>query len=454
MGGLGARRARDRAARARREGPLVQPAVAPADRVRRAARRCRHGEGTAGHERCAAVHRRLPRHDHDRAGPGAPGPAPVGGGPAPVQPAAAGVHHAVRAADPVRPPTAVLDPAQHPRPGLVPGPEARPDRPAVDRQAGQHQPARQRRAPGFAALDRAGPLVASGQRHAVAAQRAGVLRPAVQHRPVAPSRPHELGRLSQRRVCPDPVPVAELAGRERLCGVQQPAADRVLHHRVPCSAARIGHRPGDVTGAVDPVQARVEGPEHPDRPLAALSGVYLVPAVHRAARDVRGDDGPAAQPQPHLHRHRQPRLARVRAVHRLDGRSDRGVGCRDAVHVAAPADRPTRRVRPDRAGTAAVRAPRRHARGVHRGRPQPVLLAQRRLPGLRRLPRAAGRWLRRLPAADQRPGRAAGGAEPRGPARPAGARADHAALLHPGLVGHRQVARGVPAERHGPRAPD
>ncbi len=55
-----------------------------------------------------------------------------------------------------------------------------------------------------------------------------------------------------------------------------------------------------------------------------------------------------------------------------------------------------------------------------------------------------------LPAADRRPGR-----QPRraGPATAAGAawpRPDHPALLHPRLVGHRQVGRGLHADHRGP----
>ena len=67
--------------------------------------------------------------------------------------------------------------------------------------------------PGIPPLHRAGPMVAPWHRRLVAAQRRRLLRPAVHHRPVAAYCADQLGRLSQRRVGGDPVPVAGLADR-------------------------------------------------------------------------------------------------------------------------------------------------------------------------------------------------------------------------------------------------
>lgn len=53
--------------------------------------------------------------------------------------------------------------------------------------------------PGLAALDRSGPLVAPRYRHPVAAQRAGVLRPVVRHRALAPAGAHQAERCSPTR---------------------------------------------------------------------------------------------------------------------------------------------------------------------------------------------------------------------------------------------------------------
>ena len=352
-------RARDRPAGEGWEGPLAQPAVAPANRVRAAPRLCRGSQGAAGDTRCPALHHRAPRHHHDAAGPGACRAAAVGGGAAPVQPAAPGVHPALRTADPGRPPAAVLDPPQHSRPRLVPCSEACPERPAVDCQAGQHQPARQHRSAGPAALDRPRTVVAPGNRHPVAGQRPGVLPAAVQHRPVAPGRPDQLGGLPERRLGAAAVRLARLAGRERLRGLQQPAAAGLLRHGLRRRAACPADRPGDVTRAVDALPAYLEGPEHPDGPVAALPGAGVVRAVHRPACDLRGHDRTAAQPQSHLHRHRQPELARVRAVRPVDGGSGCRVGCCDAAHAAVPEDGPADRCGAHRSRGAVVRAPRR-----------------------------------------------------------------------------------------------
>src|SRR5664280_659197 len=122
----------------------------------------------------------------------------------------------------------------------------------MDGETRLHQPAGTDRSAGAAALHRAGPLVAPGRGHPVAAQRPGVLRAAVRDRAVAAAGADELGGLSQRRLGGDPVPVAELADRDRLGGLQQPAADRLLRHGLRGRSARAHHRPGDVARVVHP----------------------------------------------------------------------------------------------------------------------------------------------------------------------------------------------------------
>ena len=172
----------------------------------------------------------------------------------------------------------------------------------MDGQAGFDQPARSGGAARPAPLDRPGPLVASERRRAVAAQRRGVLRPAVRDRPVAAAGADQLGRVSQRAVDAGPVPVFELAGRPRLGGLQRPAAHRLLHHRLHRRPAGSDHRPRDVAGAVDPFQADQPDLQHPDRAVPALPGAGLVSDVHRAPRDVRVHHRAAGQPQPRLRR--------------------------------------------------------------------------------------------------------------------------------------------------------
>ena len=61
----------------------------------------------------------------------------------------------------------------------------------------------------------------------------------------------QLGRFSQCRIGGDPIPVAELADRQHLGGLQRAAAAGVLHHRLHRRTARPDHRAGDVAGAVD-----------------------------------------------------------------------------------------------------------------------------------------------------------------------------------------------------------
>ena len=100
------------------------------------------GEGPMQHPVGTAVHRRVSRHRPARRPRRLLGPAGMGAMAALLQPILHAVHPALGSADPVRSPAAVLDPALHPRPGLVPDPKAGTRQPAVDRQAGLHQPAR------------------------------------------------------------------------------------------------------------------------------------------------------------------------------------------------------------------------------------------------------------------------------------------------------------------------
>jgi hypothetical protein len=129
------------------------------------------------------------------------------------QPVPADLHHPVRGPDHDRPPPPVLDPAQHPRPGLVPVPTRSPRRPAVDSETGLGLVTRTSRVTRAAALHRAGPLVAPGHRHPVAIQRCHLLHHDLHHRPLAATRPDQLGHHPERGLGSDPVPVAGLARR-------------------------------------------------------------------------------------------------------------------------------------------------------------------------------------------------------------------------------------------------
>ena len=84
----------------------------------------------------------------------------------------------------------------HPGTGVVPDPEAGADRSAVDGQAGLDQPAAAGRPAGASALHRPGSLVASGRRHALAAERPRLLRPAVHHRSLAAAGARRAGTCS------------------------------------------------------------------------------------------------------------------------------------------------------------------------------------------------------------------------------------------------------------------
>ena len=123
-----------------RSQPVVQPALAAPDRLPALLIRGRGRQGPARRAGGAALHRALPGDDrpsHPDATTGFPGLGALAALPQPVLPR---LHHPRRRADPVRPSAAVLDAALDARPGLVPDPEAGARRPAVDGQAGLHQP--------------------------------------------------------------------------------------------------------------------------------------------------------------------------------------------------------------------------------------------------------------------------------------------------------------------------
>ena len=102
----------------------------------------------------------------------------------------------------------------------------------------------------------------------------------------------------------------------------------------------------------------------------------------------------------------------------------------------------------DRPRAAPLRARGRHPRRIHGEGHLTVLLAQRAVPRLRRVPGAVRRRLRGLPAAHRRPGRKPCRSLPRRAASAPIPRADHPALLHSGVVGNRQVGRGIHADHH------
>ena len=257
---------------------VVQPALAVADRLRVADRRGRGREGAAHRAVSATFHRAVSRHGRPVAPrslirfPGVAAHAAL------LQSVLPDLHRPCRRADPVRPSASVLDAPLDARQGLVSHPEPGACRSALDGQAGLDQPPGAGRPAGASPLDRPRALVAPRRRRALAAERRDLLRPALCNRPVAPPRPDQLGGVPERRVGADPVPLAELAARQRLGRLQRPAADRLLHHRLRRRPARPDHRPRHVTRAVDAVQADQQDVQHPDRALAALPRARLVPA--------------------------------------------------------------------------------------------------------------------------------------------------------------------------------
>ena len=154
------------------------------------------------------------------------------------------------------------------------------------------------------------------------------------------------------------------------------------------------------------------------------------------------------EPQPHLRRPRRRQLGRVLGLRRVDGGRGRRLGGRDAVHASPPARGAAGRLRAHRAAAAAVRAHRPKAGRVHRKGHLAVLLAQRRVPRHRRVPGAVdGKFVDyrlRINGLVENPVELASR-----DCSVAAPRADHPALLHPGLVGRRQMGRGVDADDHG-----
>ena len=287
---------------------------------------------------------------------------------------------------------------------------------------------------------------------AVAAQRPGLLRPAVRHRPLAAARADELGRVPQRPVGADPVPLAGLAGRERLGRLQRPAADRLLRHRVHRRAAGAGHRAGHVTGAVDPLQADQQRAQHPDGALAALPRAGLVPALHRDAR----------------RRSCSPPGLLVNLNHVYAGRTDGSwagfwlfAASMAIVTVGWVAATPFTLRHPrvvQRVGYALIGPVQRLFEHVDAKPGQytekdisPYFWHNGQYPDSDEYKALLDGALRRLPAAHRRPGRQPRRARPGAAASAAPPRADHPALLHPGLVGHRQVGRRVDADDRRPR---
>ena len=217
VGGLGSAGRRDRPARAGRSQPMVQPALAAADRLRAAARRGRGRQGPARRaRRCSgssgATRARWRRSHPERRRAFRPGRG--GSTSSTCSSWSSSSAPGSRSCPTIR---GCTGPGTR-RPGRdwfrIQKPV--PAGPAVDGQAGLDQPPGPGRPAGTPPLDRPGALVASGRRRAVAAQRRGLLRPAVRDRPVAAAGADQLGRVPQRPVGADPVPLAELAGRERL----------------------------------------------------------------------------------------------------------------------------------------------------------------------------------------------------------------------------------------------
>ena len=392
-----------------RREPVVQPAVAAADRVRAADRRGRRRRrACATCRRCSSSSpaTRAPSRRRRRARSGLAG---LGRGAALLQPVPDDLHHPLRAADPRRPSAAVLDPALHPGQGLVPDPEAGAGRPAVDGEAGLDQPAR----PGRAAR-------ASGTRSGWpaggtwASTRCGCSTALVFYvllfatGAVAAHRADELGGVPQRRVGADPVPVAGLAGRERLGRLQRPAADRLLHHRLHRRPAGVHHRAGHVAGAVDAVQADQQACSA-SRPRARCTSSCCAGSCSSSSSTSRWCSPPGLlRNLNHIYAGRDDdQLGRLLDLRRVDGGGRRRLGRGHAVHAAPPAGGAAGRLRADRPGAAAVRARRRQAR-----RSTPRRTSRRTSGTTASTPtppeyqRAVRRRLRRLPAADQRPRRA------------------------------------------------
>ena len=239
--------------------------------------------------------------------------------PALPEPVLPDLHHPRRAANPRRPSPAVLDAALDAREGVAPHAEAGAGRSALDGQAGLPHAAEARRAARHSPLHRSGALVASRRRHAVARERARLLRAAVRDRRMAPHRPDELAGVPRCRLGPAPVPIPALARGRQLGRVQRPPDACLLHHGLHRRAARARDRAGHVARALYPVPRHQQAAEHSDRALPALSRPVLVSRLHLRSRHAGLRDRPAAEPEPHLHGDRRERLGRLRHLRRVHG---------------------------------------------------------------------------------------------------------------------------------------
>ena len=119
--------------------------------------------------------------------------------------------------------SAALLQSQQPRPARTSGSgcQAGAGRPAVDGQGRFGCATRSAGVAGDSPFHRTGSVVASWRRRLVAAQRRGLLRAVVRYRAMASHRADQLGRVPQCGIGGDPVPVAELADRQHLGGLQR-----------------------------------------------------------------------------------------------------------------------------------------------------------------------------------------------------------------------------------------
>ncbi|MEJ7743793.1 MAG: molybdopterin-dependent oxidoreductase [Nocardioidaceae bacterium] len=209
-------------------------------------------------------------------------------------------------ADPQRPPSAVLDPAQHSGQGLVPHPEAGAHRPAVDGEEGLHQPARDRsvyRASGTPSGWPAGGIWAPTPCGCSTAWSSTSC--------CSPPGSGGVWCRSSWDVFPNAVSVLiqylSLDWPTETGWVAYNSLQLIAYFITVFVAAPLAlhHRPRHVACAVHPLQADQQAAQHPDGTLAALPRAGLVPAVHRGPRDAGVHHRAAAQPQPHLRRTRR-----------------------------------------------------------------------------------------------------------------------------------------------------
>ena len=247
--------------------------------------------------------------------------------------------------------------------------------------------------PGPAPLDRARALVAPRRRRALARERPRVLRPLVRERRVAAARPDELAGDPRRRLRAAPVPLARLAGRQRLG--RRTTACRSSRTSSRCSSR---HRSRLITGlGMSPaLSTRFKRVSKVLSIQVARSLHFLVLCwflffivVHVT---LVFTTGLLRNLEPHLRGHRHRRLARVLDVRGVDGRR------RDRAGSPRRRSRCAIRAWVQRIGFALVgpaqrlfehvdATPGEYTREGHLA----VLLAQRQVPRLRRVPRAVRR---------------------------------------------------------------